>query len=360
MPVVPWDASVQVALGALRASRSGMVIVARGDSAGVLGEDHVVEWLMTGVSPQETVGEAVTRSGKGLAHLPSVESHATPAAALRRFESLRAPVLMVVDPGGRPIGVVSPSDLVLVPRRSPRPAMAGGMATPFGVYLTTGSVSGGVGPLALMATGAVMFTILFAAQWLTNVLASHLSGQGVSLETVGAVEAWLPLALFLAVMRALPLSGIHAAEHQVVHAIERGEELEPQIVARMPRVHPRCGTNLAVRIVIFLGILSADTIPDLSLRFLVAAMTALIVGPLLGNFIQLAFTTRPASRRQIEMGIASGRDLLRRYAESPRPRSSVFDRIWRSGILHVIAGALAVFALLALLSVWVPIPVPLY
>ena len=51
-------------------------------------------------------------------------------------------------------------------------------------------------------------------------------------------------------MRLLPIAGYHAAEHQSVHAMEQGEPLIPQVVKRMPRVHPRCGTSFLLVVMI--------------------------------------------------------------------------------------------------------------
>jgi uncharacterized protein YqhQ len=52
----------------------------------------------------------------------------------------------------------------------------------------------------------------------------------------------------------------------VVHAIERGEPLVLEVVRRMPRVHPRCGTNLVAGIALFLGLANflQGMVPEIS------------------------------------------------------------------------------------------------
>src|SRR5687768_9136480 len=59
----------------------------------------------------------------------------------------------VLDERGIYLGVVGFADLIEpIPVRS-RPAQIGGMATPWGVYLTNGALQAGVGNGALVATG---------------------------------------------------------------------------------------------------------------------------------------------------------------------------------------------------------------
>ncbi|MER3495923.1 MAG: hypothetical protein C4320_03425, partial [Armatimonadota bacterium] len=67
--------------------------------------------------------------------------------------------------------------------------------------------------------------------------------------------------MFVILFRLLPLAGTHAAEHMAVNALERGEPLDPEVVARMPRTHIRCGTNLAVGAGLFFGISETPWVP---------------------------------------------------------------------------------------------------
>src|SRR5206468_2521132 len=113
-------------------------------------------------------------------------------------------------------------------------------------------------------------------------------------------------AIFAAAFRLLPLAGIHAAEHKVVHAIERGEELTRESVRRMPRVHPRCGTNFATGLSIFLAISLADkVITDNYYRVLLALLCTLIFWRPLGSLVQYWVTTKEPTDAQLDMGIRS-------------------------------------------------------
>ena len=125
----------------------------------------------------------------------------------------------------------------------------------------------------------------------------------------------------------------------VVHAMEREEELRPEIVRRMPRVHPRCGTNIAAGASLFLGFFSASWIESSELRLLVAALVTVFFWRPLGSFLQRYFTTRRPNDRQLAGGIRAGEMLLAAHARSSRAKGSPALRIWNSGMLHVMAGS---------------------
>jgi uncharacterized protein YqhQ len=154
------------------------------------------------------------------------------------------------------------------------------------------------------------------------------------------------LGVFLGLMRAVPLSGIHGAEHQVVHAIEREEELQPDVIRRMPRVHPRCGTNIAVGATMFLGLADWAWTPVLEYRLIVAAIVTAFLWRRIGSILQQFVTTKRPSDKQLESGIKAAKMLLDRYAKAHSAFPSVPQRIWNSGMLQVMSGALLVFLLL--------------
>ncbi|CAN5377302.1 hypothetical protein BH11ARM2_BH11ARM2_02910 [soil metagenome] len=270
---------------------------------------------------------------------PTVLGHSSAAEALRALE--RTSTLVVIDADRRVLGVLTAADLYPRPLPRPRPAQIGGMATPFGVYLTNGVVSGGVPKWALASTGALMFSLLLVGDLLSMLVAPHLNGVPDAL-AVGLVGA-IPFVVFLVGLRLVPLSGVHGAEHMVVHAMERQEELKPEIVRRMPRVHPRCGTNLGAGASLFMGIFFSSWIGSDELRFLAAVLVTLIFWRPLGSFLQQFFTTRPPTDRQLASGIRAGEDLLEAHARSARAKGSVAVRIWNSGMLQVMAGSFATY-----------------
>ena len=265
----------------------------------------------------------------------------------------------VVDSQGYCYGMVSAADLLLPDAPPPRPARIGGMATPFGVYLTDGSMRAGASDFALITTG-IMMTLLYSLSyfcvtgtgWLLNHIV-HLPNAYVldpdfvppanqpSMGLIYVALSIVVLALFLLLMRVTRLAGFHAAEHQTVHAVERGERLHPDIVRRMPRSHPRCGTNLVAAVMVFSTLSQAFTyVPafDGGIAQIVAVVATLFTWRSVGTFLQERFTTRPASDRELASGIAAGNELLARYLNSPPTRPGVLKRIWFSGMVQVMSG----------------------
>jgi len=253
-------------------------------------------------------------------------------------------VLVVLDDQDRLAGLLTATDLF--PRRTPRarPQTIGGMATPLGVYLTNTIVSAGPGPWALVLGGAVLGGLATAAHLIVVLLLVRF-GAPLTQNAGDFIEAAGTLLLFLLGLRLIPMSGIHAAEHMVVHAIERGEDLVPEVVARMPRVHPRCGTNLAVGAFIFLTIDTIPWIASAEIRLIVAAVATFWLWRRLGGIAQYWVTTRPPTAKHIRLGIRSGEELLRKVASSRRSRSNFFLWIYNTGLLQVAAGATAVSTL---------------
>ena len=279
----------------------------------------------------------------------------------------------VVDAQGFCHGMVSAADLLLPDAPQPRPARIGGMATPFGVYLTDGSLRAGANDFALISTGVVM-TLKYGLSYLCVVGLGmalhhffHLPSRYVldpdyappaNQPWVGLIYVAISLSVFvvfLLLMRLTPLAGYHAAEHQTVHAVERSERLIPEIVRRMPRPHPRCGTNLVAAVIVFSTLSQAfGYIPafDGGIAQIAAIVATLFTWRSVGTFLQERFTTRPASDRELASGIAAGNELLLRYLNSPPTRTGFFKRIWSSGMVQVMSGMLltsGVFYLVGLL-----------
>jgi hypothetical protein len=159
----------------------------------------------------------------------------------------------------------------------------------------------------------------------------------------------MPFLVLLLLVRFTTVAGYHAGEHQTVWAIERGEPLTPESVARMPRPHPRCGTNLVVGLMIF------EILRDFSPH--IAFIAAVLFWRRLGTFVQLYLSTRPATRKQLESGIRAGKELLERYRENPvgLAAAPLHRRIWNLGLLQTIIGVGIGTTLFAwLLQQWLP------
>lgn len=268
----------------------------------------------------------------------------------RMMDEAGVDTLPVVDAYFTFLGLVARSDLVSDLVRPFRPPVVGGMATPLGVYLTTGRVSGGAGTVALVTTGLVMFTFNLICLLLQDWLSRNLSALGpveaaVSVlphslrgSLVEVFAAIIQLGLFLLFLRLSPISGYHAAEHQVVHALERAEPLFVENVRAMPRVHPRCGTNLVAGVFI-LTLVGMALQPFLSLgAYAFSAVVALAYWRTLGGWLQQNLTTRPATDAQIESGIRAARQLLDAHSRAPYAPNRPLTRIWRMGFLQILSG----------------------
>jgi hypothetical protein len=339
LSVEPED-SLARAAGTMRENGTVLLPVVReGRLLGVVTEQSLGLALGEGTDLREPVTAAMVAA-------PTIPSYVSGAEALRRLTEERDPTLVVIDDEYRMLGLVSPTDLFPRRRPMPRPNAVGGMATPFGVYLTTGSVSGGPKKYALVATGMVLFALMFSGQVLGLLAQEWMIRQELPDSLVGFLGGFVSLAVFLLGMRLIPLAGVHAAEHQVVHAIERGEDLSPELVKRMPRVHPRCGTNLAAGALLFLGLFQSGWFPDSETALLVSGLATVLLWRRLGTFLQYFITTRPASDKQIRMGIRSGEQLLERHLASRAATASIPIRIWNSGMLHVITGSTLCYGLI--------------
>ena len=325
-------------------------VVQDGQLSGALDERCLFRALAGGADWSEAIGAWTDRNAV------KVSAAESGSAALRLFESEGVGYLVVVDGRGQPRGILTPSRIAAPAEFTNRPTVVGGMATPFGVYLTTGTVRGGASGWALVATGAVMFVLMGTVAIGADVVLS-------ALPKTLQLNAWTPWVLrifallaFRTGMWAVGLSGIHASEHQVVNAIEQDEPLEFEAVRRMSRVHPRCGTNIAVALTLFTSLVSLAWPKELELRTLLAALVTFLLFRPLGSLAQMYLTTTPASPKQTRKGIEAARDLLRKYEQDPQERGSPLIRIYNSGLLHVILGASLLCGLMALLATVLSIP----
>lgn len=330
------DSSISRAAEEFKEHGFGLLPVSeRGEYAGCLRQSDVLRAISEGISIHEPIS-TIMRSG-GVVVRPSQSG----AEALRLLHDSGEPALIVIDQQAQVLGIVTPVDLLEVSQSQLTPRPIGGMATPFGVYLTNGAISGGAPKWALVATGMLLFGLFFAANSLGVLLYPVLSRwlTESAVQTVLSISTFL---LFMAGLRLIPLSGTHAAEHMTVHAIERGEPLVPEVVSRMPRVHPRCGTNLAAGAALFLGIMGSEIVKDMELRLMLAAFITLIFWRPLGSALQYYVTTKPPNRKQLESGIRAGKDLIRRYQHTGSGSTSVLGRLWNSGLPEVILGSFVV------------------
>jgi Predicted metal-dependent enzyme len=365
LPAYPDDSLLRAAELMAQGGAGVLPIVEYGAPVGVLTESRLREAIQRGADWLEPVAPWMDENFLRLPiDMPLEEAVETLAYA-------EQPALGV-DPWGRYVGVVTLAGLAARPISLPQIGMIGGMATPLGVYLTNGVASAGAGGLGLALTGALLFTLFLLANWLViggmwwaqerfgvplySYYNSPFAGQWFLLSDVmGLVLRSSIFVVFLLLMRLLPIAGTHAAEHMVVHAIERGEPLTLEVVRRMPRVHPRCGTNLVAGIALFLGLSKAFQFgaPDGDARdfaLLMALLFTLLFWRSFGAFLQWVATTKPPTDRQLLQAIRVGEELLRKA----RPLSGATPpfglRLLHSGLLQILLGAWGLMAILYLLE----------
>ncbi len=277
-------------------------------------------------------------------------------ALLTAFANEGVDALPVAETNGIYLGMVGRSDLVRELLRPLALPQLGGMATPVGVHLSTGAVSAGAGHVALVATGFCFFFVQFALVLLLGaILPSPLPlplpaawRETIELVLMGVTT----LGGFLGLIRLSPIAGFHAAEHQVVHALERHVPLLPELVGKLPRVHPRCGTNLLAGS--FLLGLGGTLTPLLGESgYVLSGILALFFWRSLGAWLQEHLTTRPATRAQLTQAIHAARTLLERHEATTRPITP-WLRLLNSGMLHMLLGFAIGVGFLWLLGLLIP------
>lgn len=339
--IAPED-SLERAVLELRRNGGFLPVVENDFLRGIVTETVLALAMADGVSLHTAVGDVMREA-------ETIAPYSTGAEALRRLAEGDGTPLAVVDDLNRLLGLVSGSDLYPHRRPQPRPSTIGGMATPFGVYLTNGVIGAGAKWWGLAATGVTLGLLVTAANIASYPAMLGLSKTNLSDSVVQGIGIALTMVLFLVGMRLIPMAGTHGAEHQVVHAIERGEDLTLDVVRRMPRVHPRCGTNLAAAAFLFAGINSIPGI-DANLKYLVAMLVTLGTWRTVGAFLQKYFTTRRPTDKQLENAIRAGNELLDSFAKSRVSAASFPHRLWKSGIGYVLLGSLAIDGLIYALA----------
>jgi hypothetical protein len=269
----------------------------------------------------------------------------TLARAHALFSQMDRPYIPIVDAKGRYTGKCA-SRLLLNQwlDGALRPTRVGGLATPLGVYMTSGHYSAGAGLKGLVATG-VLFAVL---AYLFNVLGLVFYSAIIALwpnlsqmnaESQSILQLGILLFLMLGLLRLSPMSGLHAAEHMTINALESGLELTPRTVRMQPREHLRCGTNLSVLLAgVEVGVLSVLALaPEVNIwgLGLYTAFWAFLIIRFwqpAGLWIQRYFTTKPPSPAQLASGIKAGRELLEKFSGQPHPVPSFWRRLWGSGL----------------------------
>lgn len=352
--LAPSD-TVRRAAGLIRASGGSRILVH--DQGRIVGT--VSEQAIAAFAARSDDSDAVLKSPIESLVDPDVllvNSRVSLREAAELFASTDADVLPVIDEFGGYRGALFRSDVVGLLTQNLRPPTVAGMATPLGVYLTTGSVSGGAGSLGLFLTGVSLALMIIVAGLAADGL-MRLVGTvtGIKMSVLLAsppltlhpnlmdvpryASVLLTILFFFLIMRFSPLSGYHAAEHMTVHAMEAGEDLTPDAVRHMPRVHPRCGTNLLAAAGVFL-IIASRISGDVGV--LLAMLVVVLGWRSVGGWLQYLVTTKTPSERQLANGVAAGNELMKEYQEQPHLQLTGFQRVWKLGFLQTAAGMFTV------------------
>jgi len=365
---VSVEDSVGMTAEALRSSGlSELPVVSMGRVVGVISEKAIMDALVSGDS-QEV-------SAQPIANLISreviwVNPYMTTQQAAEVLNLHGRQAVPVMDDYGNYRGMVSRSDIAGALAGTMRPPSIGGLATPLGVHLTCGNHSAGPGNIGLALAGVSLGGMMYAAGWIVSGLAYLIDKTGLlgqwSIRTIlssppTAVFNWMDvvryvflgatLPIFLLLLRLAPMSGYHAAEHQTVHAIENCEPLRPEYVGKMPRVHPRCGTNILAGVVLY-GLIR-KLLPE-EFAILVSVLIIVFGRQAFGGLLQHYVTTKPASGKQLKSGIAAGEKLLEKYRENPARPVTGWQRIWNTGMPQTMIGMALVTQLVTMFHLLPP------
>lgn len=333
--VIEAGTSIARAASTFRTSNFPCVLVSSEDKyIGVVTEAALLKAMANGLSSSEPVGQL-------LESCLTVRPSALRSEAIAALEQANVDHAAVVDADSVVWGWVLPSDLYDKAPHYPPVQPPGGLATPFGVYLHTGGVWAGPRPWGLFAAGSYLVILLVLGQVLAYGVAQlTLMARQPLPGGVNFVPA-LGLVLAAVLMKLSPLAGIHAAEHMAVHAIERQEPLREEVLVRMPRVHPRCGTNLAVLGIVVLGLGTSDLgLPPGSqgLQFIGAFLIGYYNYVRFGGLAQYWITTRTPNKEQVLMGCRSANELMSKAATAGKWTTNGWQAIWNSGLIHVLIG----------------------
>lgn len=337
-----------------RAAVTALPVVDGDSIIGVLYEEDLVQGIRldNGKLPSTNDGTVVHDvMHRDVLLLPA---SCTVGEAVRLINESNVSAFPVMNADGTLRGVITRADVISAACHGLRPDRIGGMATPLGVHLHAGFHRAGPGDIGLLLTGSMMALLMsvseFIGEYLLNAV-DHAADTNWSQSFVGMVgPEWFGfrLLIFFGMMRLSFLTGIHGAEHQVVHAIERGEPLAPDIVASMPLVHARCGTNLMMAITIMVMVVlfaQGQSQPEQLLTHIMGVAFVLLTWRRIGALAQKVFTTKRPSLRQLQGAVRVGDQLLKRYRADPTYRPGMFRVIWNMGLLQVMLGAYAVWML---------------
>lgn len=127
------------------------------------------------------------------------------------------------------------------------------------------AVEGFVVTLTVLVSLAISFLIFDASpEAVAQITQKTLNFSGTAANAVAEILKLLLFIGYLVLIRRIPaileVFRYHGAEHQAINCMEAKEELTPANCLKQTRLHPRCGTNFAI-IVILIGFIAFIPIP---------------------------------------------------------------------------------------------------
>lgn len=254
------------------------------------------------------------------------------------FSNKKVELLPVINESRKYTGYcITTKKMVSYTLAAVKPRSVGGLATPIGVYLTDGFYSGGTGTLGLILTGVFLSLIITLINIVTEVAFAEIP-------LSNSVLLLFQLLLFLFILRLTPLVKYHSAEHQTIHAIERGLELTLENVKLQPKEHRRCGTGymallLGVELIVFFSLDYSQEINLIAMSALIVLTTILLflTWRRLGHWLQRFLTTSKPSDKHLLSGIKAGKELLTFYKNNSKPvKVTIYNKIWKMGLIQIL------------------------
>ncbi|WP_303674447.1 DUF1385 domain-containing protein [Vampirovibrio chlorellavorus] len=272
------------------------------------------------------------------------------------IEQTGLPFVPLVDAKGRYTGQCASADrLSRLARKTLRPARVGGLATPLGVYMTSGYYNVGAGWPGLLATGALFGGLARLMDGVGLIVYSALVALfpqvlGLPGQEQALLQMGLLLTTLLVLLRLSPLAGLHAAEHMTINALERDLSLTDAVVRQQPREHRRCGTNLLMLLggmqllglAVYMGATRLNPVGLLLYTALWAWLVFSYWRPA-GLWLQRHFTTKPPSEAQLRSGLKAGQELLTRFSERPHGDPGFWRRLWGAGFFQMLMAFVVAF-----------------
>ncbi len=179
------------------------------------------------------------------------------------------------------------------------------------------------GRLLIQVAGSLWTLVYFGASIAALWALSRLLEAGSGLGSVGGILGFLAefpiiplLILFFLAMRFTSIGRYHGAEHKAVAAYEKYGEVTIENAKSCSRIHPRCGTNILIYILI-----AALLDPFINwwgysiLQFILISEAWFTLGKTrpsiaVGNFLQRFCTTTEPGRTELEVAVESLKRLL--------------------------------------------------